>query len=118
LAEVLLALSLVIGAVVIVSGVFPYSYIADQKAWKKSSAQRLAGATVEKLRGADFSTVDDSSAVITENETPFKIDVSVQNSTPAPPRTKTVTCTVSWPSKQGRDTFVQETKITRFSRQD
>ena len=64
LAEIILCLALVIGTLVLIAGLFPFSYQADQKAWKKSSAQRIAASTIERLRGEDFDTISSGFAIV------------------------------------------------------
>ena len=116
LSEVLLALSLVVAVVVLIAGVFPYSYTVDQKAWRKSSAQRLVGSTIEQIRGQAFEDIASSSATVMVEQVPFKVDVTVSDTTPHPVKSKTVHCTVSWNSPQGQESFAQETRVAKFYR--
>lgn len=116
LSEVLLALALVIAVVVMIAGIFPYSYRVDQKAWRKSSAQRLLGSTIEQIRGQAFEEVASSSNTVMVEQVPFRVNVTVSDTTPEPVKSKTVHCTVTWDSSQGEESFAQETRVAKFYR--
>lgn len=116
LGEILLAFSLLLLVAVFMSSVFPYSYSADQKAWKRSSAYRLAETRLEELRGKKFDEIVDASYDAVVEKTPYKVRVTVKNppDESAPYRSKIVTCEVTWKTPNGLDRYVQEARIARL----
>jgi len=114
LAEIILALALIVGALVLMAGVFPFSYNADQKAWKQNSAQRLASSTLERLRAQDFDTLTSSFEIVKVEQVPFEVTVTVADSTPAPVKSKNVLCEVAWITSVGRETYLHEIRIADF----
>lgn len=116
MAEVLLALSLVIAVVVLIAGIFPYSYQVDQKAWQKSSAQRLAASELERLRAADFDSLAGSSNTVRVEQVPFVVTTTVTNTTPPPVKAKNVVCQVEWRTPNGTEKYIQETRIVKLYR--
>ena len=117
LAEIILCLSLVVAVLVLIAGIFPFSYKVDQKAWKLSSAQRIASSTLERLRGQEFDTLAGGFAVVQVEQVPFEVTVTVSDSTPPPVKSKSVICEVQWETKNGRETYLQETRIADFYRE-
>ena len=118
LAEIILCLSLVVGTVVLIAGLFPFSYQADQKAWKKSSAQRIAASTIERMRGEDFDTISSGFAIVKVEQTPFEVTITVADSTPPPVKSKSVICEVAWRTPTGPERYLQETRIADFHNPD
>lgn len=114
LAEIILCLALIVGALVLMAGVFPFSYNADQKAWKQNSAQRIASSTVERLRAQDFETLAGSFAIVEVEQVPFEVTVTVADSTPPPVKSKDVLCEVAWTTSVGRERYLHETRIADF----
>jgi len=115
LGEVLLALSLLIGTVAVIGAVFPFSYTADQKAWKKSFARGVATSTLERMQTADFDTLAGGITTVTEDSVEYQVEVVVTPVTEFPSRAKRVVCTVTWPRRNGVDSLVQETILTRYA---
>ena len=115
LAEILLSLSLIIGVLALVAGIFPFSYNADQKAWKKSSAQRIAGSMIEEMRGQEFDSLASSFNVVEVEKVDFEVTVTVTDVEPEPIKAKNVLCEVAWRTQNDRrERFVQETRIAEF----
>lgn len=100
----------------LVAGVFPFSYQADQKAWKKSSAQRIASSTIERMRGEEFDSLASGFALVQVENVPYEVTVVVTDSSPEPVKAKNVVCEVVWRTRTGTEKFVQETRIARFYR--
>lgn len=116
LLEVLLALSLIVISLVIMAGVFPFSYTADQKAWKKASAHRLAQTALEQSRESDFETLADSVSTQRVENTNFRIEITYTDTTAPPVKAKNVRCRVTWETKRGQDSYQQEAQVVRLSR--
>lgn len=121
--EVLIALALLVPVVVLVAGMFPYSFSIDARTWNTRTAQSLARSAFEKARGEKFEDLIGFNEVVTRNNTPFTIDVRVtpiEVASPAggtaPPdvREKVVVCTVTWPRNNGTDTLLEETRIPKL----
>ncbi|MCA9780095.1 MAG: hypothetical protein KC800_25385 [Candidatus Eremiobacteraeota bacterium] len=117
LAEIILCLSLVVAVLVLIAGIFPFSYNVDQKAWRMGSAQRIASSTLERLRGQEFDTLASGFAVVKVEQVPFEVTVTVTDSTPDPVKSKNVVCEVAWDTKNGRERYLQETRIADFHRE-
>jgi type II secretory pathway pseudopilin PulG len=114
LTEVLIALALLIPVVVIVAGLFPYSFSVDRKAWNQRTAQSLARSALEEARGQEFDSLDSFQRSVTKDGTTFQVELSV-NALGAPDvREKDLVCTVSWPRKNGVDTLRLESKVAKL----
>lgn len=122
--EVLIALAMLIPVIVLVAGLFPYSFSVDRKAWNKRTAQSLARSAVERCRGVKFSDLVD----FTETHPPeagqtgptFTVEVTVTSlpSDPSNPtseaREKKIACKVSWPEKHGLGELVVESRVAKL----
>lgn len=115
LTEVLIALALLIPVVVLVAGLFPYSFSVDRRAWNQRTAQSLARSAMEEARGVKFDELTSFSRNATREGTPFSVGVVVQDvGTPPDVREKTLICTVSWPVKNGTDQLVLQSKVAKL----
>ena len=112
LAEVLLALGLIVMTLVVVAAVFPFSYKADRKAWQKMTAQRLVLSEVEALKGAPFESIADRSRSLKVDNVDYVIDVAVTPEGVSPVKVKNGRCEAVFSS--GR--WAVETKIARIQR--
>lgn len=112
LAEVLLALGLIVMTLVVVAAVFPFSYKADRKAWQKMTAQRLVLSEVEALRGAPFESVADFSRTVKVDNIDYIINLKVTPESASPVKVKNVRCEGIFSS--GR--WVAETRVARLQR--
>ncbi|HIB69631.1 MAG TPA: hypothetical protein EYO33_32280 [Phycisphaerales bacterium] len=112
LAEVLLALGLLVMTLVVVAAVFPFSHKADRKAWQKMTAQRLVLSQVEAIRGAPFESVVDSSRSVKVDNTDYLIRVKVTPESATPVKVKSIRCEAVFPS--GR--WSLETRVARIQR--
>lgn len=117
LLEVLLALGLVTVTLVVVAGVFPFSYTADQKAWTFATAQRLAASEIESLRGDDFDSLAGRVGMATVDGTTYRLETTVSDyDSPPKNKRKLVTCRVIWQSKKGPETLVRDCVLVRLDR--
>ena len=114
LTEVLIALALLIPVVVLVAGLFPYSFSVDRKAWNERSAQSLARSEIEECRGRKFEDIPAlTNLVVVKDGTTFSIETRVDDISP-PGREKDVKCTVTWPAKHGTGQLVLQSKIAKL----
>ena len=115
LTEVLIALALLIPVVVLVAGLFPYSFSVDRKAWNNRTAQSLARSALEEARGLDFDNLATFQRSVTKDGTTFSVAVTVTEvGTPPDVREKNLLCTVTWPRKNGVDVLTLETKVAKL----
>lgn len=115
LTEVLIALALLIPVVVLVAGLFPYSFSVDRKAWTARAAQSLARSALEEARGKKFEELATFTRDVVKDGTPFQVTTTVTGvGTPPSDREKDVVCTVSWPVKNGTDTLVLQSKVAKL----
>lgn len=113
--EILIALAMLVPVIVLVSGLFPYSFSVDRRAWNQRTAQSLARSALEEARGVRFDTLASFSRQAVRQGTRFNVSVEVSSvGTPPDVREKDVTCTVSWPIKNGTDSLVLETKVAKL----
>lgn len=109
LAEVLIALALLIPVIVMVAGLFPYSFSVDKEAWNQRTAQSLARSALEEARGTRFDDLVDFERSLLKDGTTYRVAVRVVDvhQDPADPTRpvieKSVTCEVSWPRKHGAE---------------
>lgn len=125
LAEVLIALALLVMIIVMVAGLFPYSFSVDRHAWNQRTAQSLARSAIEEARGRRFDDLVNSTHSVlkkgpwedtagTQFAVDVRVDVEPAGTPSADAREKTVLCKVSWHSKN-RDEFVTiEGKVAKM----
>lgn len=117
LLEVLVALGLVTMTLVVVAGVFPFSYTADRKAWNFTTAQRLVASELDSLRGEEFDNVVSRVNVVNVETTTYRIETTVNDyDTPPKNKRKLVTCRIVWQSKKGPETLVRDCVLARLNR--
>ena len=115
LTEVLIALALLIPVIVMVAGLFPYSFSVDRKAWNQRTAQSLARSAMEEARGQRFDDLMSFNRTHSKDGTTFGVEVRVTDvGTPPDVREKDVVCTVTWPRKNGVDTIVVSSKVAKL----
>ncbi len=119
--EVLIALALLVPVVVLVAGMFPYSFSIDARTWNTRTAQSLARSAFEKARGEKFEDLASFNEVVTRNNTPFTVELVITpvmvtpvGGGPPEAREKVAVCTVTWPRNNGTDTLVEETRIPKL----
>lgn len=117
LLEVLLALGLVTLTLVVVAGVFPFSYNAERSAWRFATAQRLLASEVESLRSQEFNDLATRVNVHTVDEIPFRLETTVNDfETTSKVKRKIVVCRVIWESKKGVEILSRETILVQLNR--
>ena len=114
LAEVLIALSLLIIVIVMVAGLFPYSFSVDRKAWNQRTAQSVARSALEEARGQEFEELATFERTVVKDNTRFDAVVTVTSVGGADAREKTVVCKVSWPRQNGTDTLTLATTVAKL----
>jgi type II secretory pathway pseudopilin PulG len=115
LAELLIALALLIMVTVLVAGLFPYSFSVDRHAWNQRTAHSLARSALERTRGQRFEQMASFQQTVSKDGTNFVVEVQVSEaSLPLEEREKDVVCTVTWPRQNGVDRFVMQTRVARL----
>lgn len=116
LLEVLLALGLVTLTLVVVAGVFPFSYNAERSAWRFAAAQRLVASEIEIMRGLEFEQIETRVEVRTVDEIPFRLETTVSEFETTPKvKRKVVVCRAVWESKKGVETLSRTTVLVQFN---
>lgn len=68
LAEILIALSVLVPVIVVMVGVFPYSYLNTRRAGRLTAAYDLGRAQLEALRATEFDRLPDELQVVRDVE--------------------------------------------------
>lgn len=118
LTEVVIALALLIPVVVLVAGMFPYSFSVDRSAWTRRAAQNLARLQLEAMRAKSFDSVASLVGSQRVDNVEFLYQVEVSDIGSPPVREKRVICRVNWAVKNGQKSLNQETRLSRYFEPD
>jgi hypothetical protein len=99
LAEVLVALGVIVPVIVVAVGIFPFSWLVGQQASSLSFAQDVAAARIESARATAFDEIASSRAEVVR-DTRGNDYQCVTTATPQGSMLKRLTVTVTWTDKK------------------
>lgn len=126
--EILIALGVLIPVMVIVGGMFTFSFSVDRRAWNQRTARSLARSALEEVRGREFAVMASSTSVwppagmpaaerakLASGGTEFTIEVTVDPSGPVDDtvQQRQVRSVVTWRGKNGDERLEAETTVAR-----
>ncbi|MBI3928955.1 MAG: hypothetical protein HY319_25660 [Armatimonadetes bacterium] len=111
LAEILISLGALIPVILVLAGLFPYSYWVGQSAHHRLDAHDIARTQLELARAADFSTLEDNEFSESRGGIDYRIVLDVS---PAASR-KQVVVTVTWGDAQPGERVALASSVPRWS---
>lgn len=117
LAEVLVAVAVLVPVVVVTLGILPYSHLIDRRAWSMALAEDVALAQMEEARATDFDALPASRSFReTRDGLELEGEVTCRAVDAGPPvLLKHLTVTVRW-KLQREERLVRDTLIARIGR--
>ncbi len=128
LTEILIALSILIPVMVIIGGMFTYSFSIDRRAWNERTARSLARSAIEAARGQKFEDMRSATSTwppaglpaserskLASGGTDYNVALTVDpdGHVDETVKQRLVRCVVTWRGKNGEERIETETTVAR-----